>query len=275
MKTASSTRFFPFWIVGAFLTALLLYAITVEPNWIEVTNHSIFKQTDSRQTPVRVVQISDLHIQRYGRLEKSVVERVRQIAPDVIVLTGDIVDRVDTLPALEMFLNELRATPTLAVVGNWEHWSKIDLSELRRIYASSAGSRILINETIKLRIRGRNIVITGLDDFTAGQPNAKAIPLPTDSDTETRMVLQHSPGIFSEGRKSLLAYRADLCLSGHTHGGQVTFFGKILWTPPGSGPFNHGWYQTETCPLYVSRGIGTSIAPIRFGARPEIALFEI
>jgi len=275
MKTASSTRFSPLWIVGAFVTALLLYAITVEPNWIEVTNHSIFKQADSRQTPVRVVQISDLHIQRYGRLEKSVVERVHQLAPDVIVLTGDIVDRVDTLPALEMFLNELRSTPKLAVLGNWEHWSKVDLSELSRIYASSADSRILINETIKLRIRGRNIFITGLDDFTAGQPNAKAIPLPTDSDTDTQMVLQHSPGIFSEGRKSLLAYRADLCLSGHTHGGQVTFFGKILWTPPSSGLFNHGWYQTETCPLYVSRGIGTSIVPIRFGARPEIALFEI
>ena len=260
-------------MVGAFLTALLLYAITVEPNWIEVTNHSIFKQTGSRQAPLRIVQISDLHIQRYGQLEKNVVERVRQLAPDVIVLTGDIVDRADTLPALEIFLNDLRATPTLAVLGNWEHWSKVDLSELSRIYAVAAGSRILINETIKLRIRGRNIVFTGLDDFTAGQPNAKAIPLTTDSDTH--VVLQHSPGMFYRGAKPSPAFRADLCLSGHTHGGQVTFFGKTLWTPLGSGPFNYGWYHTETCPLYVSRGIGTSIAPIRFGARPEIALFEI
>jgi uncharacterized protein len=275
MKTASPTRFSPIWMVGALLTTLLLYAITVEPNWIAVTNHSIFKPTGSRQTPVRIVQISDLHIQRYGRLEKSVVERVRQLVPDVIVLTGDIVDRADTLPALEMFLNELRTTPTLAVLGNWEHWSKVDLSELSRIYAGTAGSRILINETIKLRIRGRNIAFTGLDDFTAGQPNAQAIPLFTNSDTDTRVVLQHSPGIFSQDTKSSPAFRADLCLSGHTHGGQVTLFGKTLWTPPGSGPFNYGWYQTETCPLYVSRGIGTSIAPMRFGARPEIALFEI
>jgi predicted MPP superfamily phosphohydrolase len=63
-------------------------------------------------------------------------------------------------------------------------------------------------------------------------------------------------------------------LSGHTHGGQITFFGIVLFTPKGSGQFVSGWYDDEFPKMYVSKGIGTSIVPIRFGARVEISLFK-
>jgi len=66
-----------------------------------------------------------------------------------------------------------------------------------------------------------------------------------------------------------------LSLSGHTHGGQVPFFGSPLMLPPGSGAYNHGLYVTQYGPLYVSRGIGTSELPLRIGARPEIAEFDL
>ena len=72
-----------------------------------------------------------------------------------------------------------------------------------------------------------------------------------------------------------VARQNQICLSGHTHGGQVTLFGRPFWTPRGSGRFVAGWYETPSCRLYVSRGVGMSILPIRFGARPEVAVFEL
>ncbi len=58
------------------------------------------------------------------------------------------------------------------------------------------------------------------------------------------------------------------------HGGQVTLFGLVLYTPPGSGSFEAGFYKTTSCDLYVSKGLGTLVLPFRLGARPEIAVFE-
>ncbi|NTU65418.1 MAG: hypothetical protein HGB05_18960 [Chloroflexi bacterium] len=64
-------------------------------------------------------------------------------------------------------------------------------------------------------------------------------------------------------------------MSGHTHAGQLTLFGWSLWTRPGSGSYVAGWYDTPFCPLYVSKGIGTSLVPARLFARPEIAVFGL
>jgi predicted MPP superfamily phosphohydrolase len=111
--------------------------------------------------------------------------------------------------------------------------------------------------------------MVGLDDYTAGKPKTSLIQRPISD--STTIVLQHSPGLFH--RTSDIS-NDQICLSGHTHGGQVTFFGQALWTPPGSGTYLAGWYATAECRLYVSRGIGTSILPIRFGAPPEIAVFD-
>jgi predicted MPP superfamily phosphohydrolase len=65
-------------------------------------------------------------------------------------------------------------------------------------------------------------------------------------------------------------------LSGHTHGGQVAPFGRPLYRPRGSGRYVSGWYRdADRVPMYVSRGIGTSVVPIRLGAVPEIAVFDL
>jgi predicted MPP superfamily phosphohydrolase len=91
-------------------------------------------------------------------------------------------------------------------------------------------------------------------------------------------LVQHSPGFFAaKSTGAALPDKAfDLCLSGHTHGGQITLFGWAFGPlPPGSGPFVAGQYETAACPLYVSRGLGTSVLPLRLFARPEIAVFDL
>jgi predicted MPP superfamily phosphohydrolase len=221
------------------------------------------------QSRVRVVQISDLHIQHFKERESRLAQSLLDLKPDVIAFTGDIIDDPKNQQPLESFLRALEPVPRVAVLGNWEYWSGIDIGWLRTIYESSPDSHLLVNATVLVRVQGREHKFVGLDDFTAGKPKTSIIQHPTSE--PTTIVLQHSPGIF---HRTTGSSKNQICLSGHTHGGQVTFFGRALWTPPGSGDFLAGWYQTTECRLYVSRGIGTSILPIRFGAPPEIAVFD-
>jgi hypothetical protein len=248
------------------VAALAAYAVAVEPVWIEVSDHDL--RADPGTPPIRVAQLSDLHLRALGRREAAVAARIAELQPDVLLLSGDVVDRADGLPVLSRFLATLGRTPVLAVLGNWEYWSHVDLAALRATYTARPDTYLLVNAAASLELSGRTLHVIGLDDATAGHPAAVTVP----PGQGTTVVLAHSPGYFGEAAG--LAH-ADLCVAGHTHGGQVTLFGFAPWTPPGSGPYRAGFYDTPACRLYVSRGVGTSILPIRFGARPEIAVFEL
>jgi len=263
------------WVVcfGVFLTALALYALNVEPDWVEVTAHSVgVGRADRPPGPIRIVQISDLHLRGFGDREVRLTQTIRDLRPDAIVFTGDIIDRAENLALLESFLAALGPTPRIAVLGNWEYWSKVDLKRLRAIYESAPQSSLLVNQKATVMLKGREIEFIGLDDFTAGKPETRL--LRSQASSIVRVVLQHSPGLYEE-RELPGARQNQICLSGHTHGGQVTLFGRPFWTPRGSGSFVAGWYETPSCRLYVSRGVGMSILPVRFGARPEVAVFEL
>jgi len=240
---------------------------------VEVTTHTVgVGQVDGSNRKIRIVQISDLHLHGVADRDERLAELIRDLNADAIVFTGDIIDRAENLEPLASFLLALGPTPRIAVLGNWEYWSKVDLKRLREIYESTPQSSLLVNQKSTVEIRGREIEFIGLDDFTAGKPDTRLLRPQTSS--VVRVVLQHSPGLYEEPELTV-ASQNQICLSGHTHGGQVTLFGRPFWTPRGSGRFVAGWYETPTCRLYVSRGVGMSILPIRFGARPEVAVFEL
>lgn len=251
--------------------ACLVYAIWIEPRWIQVSMHDV--RTDPAQDRIRIVQLSDLHLQPGDAGWSPLIQKIEGVRPDVIVLSGDVIDRADALPALGEFLAKLGDVTVIAVLGNWEHWSGVDLEALRAVYEKRPSTHLLVNGMLTLSIRARSIHIVGFDDFTAGLPDAPSVPMPPVEDYV--VVVQHSPGFFEREGAKMGDSEFDLCLSGHTHGGQVTFFGLPLWRPPGSGPFHSGFYETPYCRLFVSRGVGTSLLPIRFGARPEIAVFDL
>lgn len=254
---------------GIALAALLLgYAFGVEPYWVEVH----VSQLGVHPQKLRIVQLSDLHLQSLGRREKLIAEKLADIRPDLIVLSGDVIDRPDTLPVLEAFLKTLGAAPRVAVLGNWEYWSDVDFPALQRTY-NSGQVKLLINESIALKIRGRAVTVVGLDDYTAGLPELPNLaPI---QDVGTLLLVQHSPGWFRTAPANESQAKPSLCLAGHTHGGQITLLGWPIWTPRGSGDFSTGFYETPMCLLYVSRGLGTSLLPVRLGSRPEIAVFDL
>jgi len=258
--------------VGGLLTALALYVLNVEPDWVEVTTHTVgVGQADRPPGPIRIVQISDLHLHGVADRDDRLARQIRDLNADAIVFTGDIIDRAENLELLSSFLSALGPTPRIAVLGNWEYWSNVELKRLRAIYESAPQSSLLVNQKATVMLKGREIEFMGLDDFTAGKPDTRLLRPKTSS--VVRVVLQHSPGPYEEPELPP-ARPNQICLSGHTHGGQVTLFGRPFWTPRGSGRFVAGWYETPSCRLYVSRGVGMSILPIRFGARPEVAVFE-
>ena len=258
------------------LLALAYYGLYIEPARIEITQHRV--GSDGAQQTVRIVQISDLHMREFDTLRREVARHTQEAKPDAIVLSGDIVDRLDGMTALESFLEALGPAPKFAVLGNWEYWSEIDRTTLAEAYARHNG-KLLVNECAMLEVQGRKLAFVGLDDALAGKPNLKRAQSKCNSesanDADGRILIEHTPDFFGAPLASPTASPFILSLSGHTHGGQIAPFGHALDLPPGSGAYNRGWYDTRYGKLYVSRGIGVSVVPMRIGAAPELPLFEL
>jgi len=249
----------------------------IEPNRILVTSHSLVAGSDGGST-TRIVQLTDLHLHDVGHHVRAVAAQTNALRPDLIALTGDSVDRSDALPLLAEFLELLPSeTPKVAVLGNWEHWARVDTSKLRSLY-DRYHCRLLVNESATFNLRGRSFSFTGLDDLVGGAPNLAAATRGGSRDDATRILIEHCPAFRDAPplRQPGAAAPFRLMLSGHTHGGQVAPFGRALYRPQGSGRYVSGWYRdADRLPMYVSRGIGTSVVPIRLGAVPEIAAFDL
>jgi predicted MPP superfamily phosphohydrolase len=221
---------------------------------------------------LRILQVSDLHVRGIGTLEHQLLNQLHDAAADLIVITGDAIDRVACLPALDTLLAEFPTAPRrLAIMGNWEYRSDAGLRSMEKTYARH-GIELLVNRSITLVHRGRTIRVTGLDDIIGGRPDAAAAlqdALPADK----HLVLAHCP-ITRDSLPIPSGHPVSLILSGHTHGGQVAPFGIATHLPPGSGRYVAGWYRDDGPPMYVSRGIGTSLLPIRIGATPELVQLD-
>lgn len=248
-----------FKLAAAGVLAVLIWGFFVEPRSIEITELRLNGIRSSSQT---LAVISDLHLDGLGYRERKLLETLEQRQPDIVILLGDVVDGPDDLPDLERFLIALPSSQRIAIFGNWEYWGGIDHDALRSVYAKH-GVRLLVNDC--------HAGIVGLDDSTAGEPNLEVALARCRSaapDVSPFLVLQHSPGFFET--TTVDPAKFPLNLAGHTHGGQIAIFGFAPWTPPGSGSFVAGEYSTRFGRLYVTRGIGTSVIPLRIGARPEV-----
>jgi predicted MPP superfamily phosphohydrolase len=217
----------------------------------------------------RIVQISDIHVGPTikARYLEAIVEAVNRLKPDVVAITGDLVDgSVDELRAHVAPLASLSAREGVYfVTGNHEYYSGVDgwLAELRRL-----GVRVLMNEHVVIEREGAQLVLAGVPDFSAGYfdrahaPDA-ASALQGAPAGAVKVLLAHQP------RAALAAAGAGyhLQLSGHTHGGQFlpwNFFVRL------QQPYTAGLHRIGRMWLYVSRGTGYWGPPKRLGAPSEI-----
>ena len=165
--------------------------------------------------------------------------------------------------------------PKVVIMGNKEYDGNVTHEHYRELFGKYNG-QLLVNETTVFYKGGRSINIVGIDDFLRGSPDYALSVKSIDPETET-VILNHCPEyrdtIDQLNRKLQVNIRLVLC--GHTHGGQIQILGKEFYKPGGSGSYLNGWYQSEESLMYVSKGVGTSYLPIRFGARAEIPIFYL
>lgn len=266
-----------FVIFLAVFQLLLLYAWAVEPNWIEVTRHEVwFKNLPEEFDGLVVAHLSDLHMREYGARERRVLEKLAEANPGVIAVTGDFTLEGSDPSAIRRFLEDLRkqkpAFGIWAVLGNHDHWSPPAANDgAVRKFFSDTGVALLVNEWGRIGKNLDTLTMVGVDDPFTGSDNLGDALRGTQR-TPFAILLTHSPQMFMKADLT----KFDLVLAGHTHGGQVRLPGLgPLWLPAGSEGYDSGWFYGVNTQMYVTRGVGTSILPIRFLCRPEIALITL
>ena len=218
----------------------------------------------------RIVQISDIHIGALldRRFAAAITERVNALAPDLIVVTGDLVDGpVEHLTSEVEPFRALRATHgAFFVTGNHDYYSGADpwLAVVRGL-----GIRPLRNERIEIRAGDAVFDLAGVDDhrgylFGPGHGEDVARALAGRDEQRALVLLAHDPSTF----KAAAPRGVDLQISGHTHGGQIWPFGYLVRL---ALTFVAGLYRRGDAQLFVSRGTGFWGPPMRLGAPAEIA----
>ncbi len=250
--------------------------VLLDSLWFEkyVIDWNYFDISKSPENKIKIVQITDLHFEQLRCFHKSIANKINVLKPDLIFITGDSVDKTEKIESLNEFLQLIdNSIKKFAITGNWEYWGKVNLEKLKNTYTQN-NCELFINENRRFSIRNREISIIGIDDFVGGKPDfLKA--LKNLKATDTNVVLSHCPQHRDVISKQKGKLNIDLVLSGHTHGGQITFLGIVPFKPQGSGNYLKGWYKEKEPKMYVSKGIGTSILPIRFGARAEMVVMDI
>jgi len=251
--------------LGLVTTAGLVEGLLLEPDRLSVTSHVLGVERPGA-APIRLAVLADLHLKSISDLHERIARAIGEAEPDIVLLVGDSIDAVENLPLLSALLELLPdGGLRVATLGNWEHWSRVDVGELRRVYERGS-TRLLVNEGMEVDDR---VSLFGTDDALAGSPSLDG--LVSDPGHET-VVLSHSPIFRDAITAGGTAVRA--VISGHTHGGQVAIGGWAPIRPPGSGRYVSGWYREGGPDLFVSRGIGTSLIPVRLGSTPELAIID-
>ena len=231
----------------------------------------------------RIAQVSDLHNKDFGEGYGQLLTLLSEINPDIIVVTGDLIDsrQTDLDVALEFAWQAGKIARVYYVSGN--HEARIPEYEDLKIGLVKAGVVILENQKVEITREGESITLMGIDD-----PSFQEDYLFGDSESVARQAIEDLKNE-SDGYTILLSHRPelfdlyvetemDLVFSGHAHGGQfrLPFIGGLVAPNQGFFPeYDAGQFAENTTSMIVSRGIGNSIIPIRFNNRPEIVIVKL
>ena len=219
----------------------------------------------------RVAQLSDIHHSPLTDAEqiRQAIEITNALCPDIIFLTGDYVSHETAYiaPVAEM-LGQLHAPHGVyAVLGNHDHWT--DAAMVTDLFRANK-IPVLINEGFRFERNGAGIWLSGVDDTMVGLADLD-LALSGSRADEFKFLLCHNPAILRQASRR----GVDLIISGHTHGGQIRLKKDEddLILPrhkSASGLFKRGNTQ-----IYITRGIGTVVLPVRYQCPPEISLLEL
>ena len=262
------------------ITAVLFLWLLWGNRTIELNRITIFsKDLPSAFSGYKIAQISDLHNAQFGNENAMLIRLLKEASPDIIVITGDIVDstHTDMDTAIAFVRDIVEIAPCYYVTGNHEAWLGSDYNELENALIEE-GVIVLHDEAVTLEKEGQTIQMIGVDDpdfsYIAADKIISAKLENINITQEFTLMLSHRPELFD----SYVENEIDLVLSGHAHGGQVRIplIGGLIAPNQGLFPkYDAGVYSEGNTTMVVSRGIGNSVIPIRINNRPEIVLIEL
>lgn len=236
----------------------------------------------------KIAHISDLHSKSFGRNQQRIINKIRKLKPNIVVITGDIVDskRYSEEAIIKLTNGISKDVPIYYSTGNHEAWSgKFELSLQKKLI--NTGVNILRDESAIIERKGEKINILGIDDpsfdnnnydmsysSNSAVENAIEKALEQVDINNFSILLSHRPETFDVYARTGI----DLVFTGHAHGGQIRlpFVGGLIAPNQGllprydAGKYNQGYYN-----MIVSRGLGNSIIPIRLFNLPEIVLVTL
>ncbi len=220
-----------------------------------------------------IAHLTDLHLGLLvsANFLQNVVKRTNALRTDAIVCTGDYVHAKNTAAEIDQvwpILMRLQARHgVFSVLGNHDHWADTE----RSLYWLERSGQNLRHQCKAIERGKERLILGGAGDFWEDQLKIDAAF--TDSDeNDCRILLSHNPDAVDTPFKTSVA----LTMSGHTHGGQVRlpFYGPLL-LPVQNKRYSSGLIDTPKTKLFISRGIGWAIYPVRFNCYPEIAVLEL
>jgi uncharacterized protein len=247
---------------------------------IRLETHELDAGREAGRPPLKIAFASDLHLgpTTSPRILDNAFALLRQSQPDILALGGDYVFLGATEERVQELNDRVASVPAslkVAVLGNHDFWARPARLEAA---LSHAGTIVLVNEAFRLAPPHDDVALIGLDDpFTSLDRDAgkRALDeaLERVADVRVKVALCHSP----DGLLWLRDKGVQLLLCGHTHGGHLALPGyRPIWVPSPTGRiYPWGRHQVDGLTLFVSRGVGGSLVPMRTYAPPDVAVFTI
>lgn len=254
-------------------TALMVSTVTVSSNRIPAAFNGF-----------RIAQVSDLHNAVFGENNAELLQILSECKPNIIVVTGDLVDaeHTDIDVALDFAKEAAQIAGTYYVTGN--HEGSLSQYDELKTGLESMGVVVLEDASMQLEYNGEKVTLIGLSAPSFTLKGNMLGEVPAMVDTKLRgligdkddytILLSHRPELF----ETYVNCGVDLVLSGHAHGGQfrLPFIGGLVAPNQGLFPkYDAGLDTKGDTNMIVCRGLGNSIIPIRFNNRPEIVLLEL
>ena len=266
--------------------SIILFAFFNWQNNSIIISEMVFKNDTIPESfnGYKILQISDLHNKEFGSKQNKILAKIEKINPDIIVITGDLIDSNNTNIdiAMELINGAINIAPIYYVSGNHEAWSG-SYDDIK-FNLENSGVVVLDNQKIEVFNDSDSIDIIGLADtafiesdwleYGGNAETKNLLNTLTEGSTNFKILLSHRPELFDIYSNSNL----NLIFSGHAHGGQfrLPFIGGLIAPDQGFFPkLTEGIHTSNDTSMIISRGLGNSIIPVRILNRPELIVVTL
>lgn len=260
------------------VSIFVLIYMMFEARWLKVEKLILNSSKDA----IKIAHMSDIHINRLKISREIIRNTILKYTPDIILLSGDFIEKSSDC---ELFLDLAKecftGIKTFAVFGNHDYKAFLGQSKLLHEFKEQiemSGIKILHNRCDTIKIKNREIYIIGIEDTSRGLKNIHKVKqmLKNFPQNSTIIAFTHNPDIFLELQNMNINY----LLAGHFHGGQI-------WLPFNAEfrilrkeklckmGITKGLHKFDNTFLYINRGIGNVVLPLRFLSRPEITIIDV